>query len=64
MLDPLRRLVLLLLALVPRGPMTDVRSVLGGVGFLLVFMAVLAVLLAIPIALRARREARRRPDSN
>jgi hypothetical protein len=57
-------LVLLLLGLVPRGPVTDVRTVVGATGFFMVFMAMLAVLLAIPMALRARREARRPPDSN
>jgi len=57
-------LVLLLIALVPRGPVTDVRSVVGGVGFLLVFLATLAILLSIPMALKARREARRPSDSH
>jgi hypothetical protein len=57
-------LVLLLLGLVPRGPVTDVRSVLVGVGLVLVIWAMLGVLLAIPMALRGRREAPRPPDSN
>ena len=56
--------MLLLLAPVPSGPVTDVRSVLGGVGLVLVFLAMLGVLLAIPMALKARHEAPRPPDSN
>jgi hypothetical protein len=57
-------LVLLLVALVPRGPVTDLQSVLGQVGFVLVFLATLAILLSIPMALKARREARRPSDSH
>ncbi len=57
-------LVLVLLGREPSGSETDVRSVLYGVGYLLVFLAVLGILLAIPMALRARREAHQRPISN
>jgi hypothetical protein len=57
-------LVLLLLALVPSSPVTDARTLVGTAGFFMVVLATLAVLLAIPMALRARREARRPPDSN
>ena len=57
-------LVLWVLAPVLAGPGTDVRSVLYGVGLVLVFLAALAVLLAIPVAVKARHEARRPPDSN
>lgn|GEM_PF-6294896 len=49
-------LLILLLAPVLSGPGTDVRSFLVVVGFVLVFCATLGVLLAIPMALRARRE--------
>jgi Na+/H+ antiporter NhaD/arsenite permease-like protein len=57
-------LMLLLLGLVSSGPGTAVRNVLGPIGLVLVFLAVLGVLLEIPVALRARHEARRPPDSN
>jgi hypothetical protein len=55
-------LVLLLLGSKPSGPGTDVRAVLYGVGSGLVFFATLAVLLAIPMGLKARRGAPRSPD--
>lgn len=57
-------LVLVLVALVPSGPVTDARVAAGAVGFFLVSWGVLAVLLAIPIALRGRHEAHRPPDSS
>ncbi len=43
-------LVVWLLAPVLFGPRTDVRSVLYGIGLILVFLATLAILLAIPVA--------------
>ncbi|MGH9208358.1 MAG: hypothetical protein ACRD1G_17690, partial [Acidimicrobiales bacterium] len=57
---------LLLLLLGPHAPDpgTDVRSVASGLGGFLVFLAVLGILLAIPMAVKARHEAHRppRPD--
>ncbi|MGA8016661.1 MAG: hypothetical protein WCB85_12160 [Candidatus Dormiibacterota bacterium] len=53
---------LLLLGFVPSGPDTAVRALLEAlevVGLAMVFWAMLGVLLAIPMALRARRAARR-----
>jgi hypothetical protein len=56
--------VLLVVGNLPPVPGTGVRSLLDGLGFFLVFWAMLGVLLSIPIALRAHREAPRPHDPN
>lgn len=54
--------VLLLLGFVPSDPWSAVRDVFLAVGSLVIFWTLLAILFAVPMALRARREAPRPPD--
>jgi hypothetical protein len=57
-------LALFLLGIEPPGPGTDFRSVAGGIGIVLVLLGLLGVVVAIPIALKARRAEPRSPRSS
>jgi hypothetical protein len=56
--------VLLLFGLLSSGPVDGVRGTLGALGFVMVYMAMLAVLRGTTMALRARSEAHRASSSH
>jgi hypothetical protein len=57
-------LVLLLFGLLLPGPVDGVRGGLGALGFVMTYMAMLAVLRVISVAVRVRRAAHRPSNSH